>query len=218
MFSILKLAVVLLCVGVLSTASISAEENTNGKSEPIQKDLATSATSAKLFNLGSLFGQNPGYGYGNGYGNNYYPSTYRPTTYYPYKTNYYPTNAYPSNYYPSNSGWSGSNYPNYASSSGYYPSAGGYGYNYGSTGTGYYPGTSTGTNILGGNGGYGGYGGNGGLPQYYGYWNPEYSGQRNRGYGYYANTDRYGLPRYDGGYNDRPYDGRGGYGTYRGYD
>ncbi|XP_017485200.1 PREDICTED: prisilkin-39-like [Rhagoletis zephyria] len=195
-----------------------------------------------VFNLGSLFGQNPGsngygtgYGYGNG--NNYYPSSYRPSTYYPYKNNYYPTGTYPSNnypgnYYPVNSGWSGSNYPNYATNGGYYPSTGGYGYNYGSTGTGYSPSTgtgyypntgtgyypNTGTNILGGNGGYGGYGGNGGLNQYYGYGNPLYAGQRNRGYGYYADTDRYGLPRYDGGYNDRPYVGRGAYGSYRGYD
>uniref|UniRef100_A0A0K8WLN4 Prisilkin-39 n=1 Tax=Bactrocera latifrons TaxID=174628 RepID=A0A0K8WLN4_BACLA len=168
MCSSVKLAVALLCVGVL--AGLSAEESTNAESTnaAVQQDLTTSGTSAKLFNLGSLFGQSPGYGYGNGYGygygNNYYPSANGPSTYYPYRNNYYPTtstypsNYYPRNYYPSNGGWSGSNYPNYASNGGYYPSAGGYGYNYGSTtGTGgYYP--STGTNILGGNGGYGGYG------------------------------------------------------------
>ncbi|XP_054084464.1 prisilkin-39 isoform X3 [Zeugodacus cucurbitae] len=177
MFSNAKLAVALvsfyflLCAGVLCLTEISAEESTNAESAAVQQDLTTSATSAKLFNLGSLFGQSPGYGYGNGYGygygNNYYPSGSRPTTYYPYRNNYYPTtststyptsNYYPGNYYPGNSGWSGSNYPNYAYNGGYYPSAGGYGYNYGSNaGTGgYYP--STGTNILGGSGGYGGYG------------------------------------------------------------
>ncbi|XP_053953196.1 prisilkin-39 [Anastrepha ludens] len=205
MFASIKFALVLLCVGVLCLARISAEE-----SVPAEQDLASSATSAKLFNLGSLFGQTPGYGYGNGYGygygNNYYPNK---NNYYPTST--YPSSSYPSNYYPISSSWSGSN-------GGYYPATGGYGYTYGSTGTGYYPNTGTGTNILGGNGGYGGYGGNGGLNQYYGYWNPNYAGQRNRGYGYYANTDRYGLPRYDGGYNDRPYVGRGIYGAYRGYD
>ncbi|KAI9587118.1 hypothetical protein GQX74_002965 [Glossina fuscipes] len=63
--------------------------------------------------------------------------------------------------------------------------------------------------------GYGGYGGNGGLRQYYGYWQPDYQGQRNRGYGYYTNTDYYGLPRSQHGT-------RGQYinalRNYRGYD
>ncbi|TMW48061.1 hypothetical protein DOY81_006852 [Sarcophaga bullata] len=56
----------------------------------------------------------------------------------------------------------------------------------------YYPPT---TNVLGGGGygGYGGYGGNGGLRQYYGYWDPNYVGQRNRGYGYYQHSNTYGF-------------------------
>ena len=55
----------------------------------------------------------------------------------------------------------------------------------------YYPPT---TNVLGGGyGGYGGYGGNGGLRQYYGYWDPNYVGRRNRGYGYYENSNTYGF-------------------------
>lgn len=91
-------------------------------------------------------------------------------------------------------------YPNYNYNTGYYPSVG----KYPSTGTyypnnNYYPPSGPGTNILGGGGGYGGYGGyggNGGLQQYYGYWNPSYTGQRNLGYGYYSNTDQYGLPKY----------------------
>ncbi|XP_067647455.1 keratin-associated protein 19-2 [Eurosta solidaginis] len=230
MFSSTKLAIVLLWFCALIFTEISAEDSTNVKDETIEQDLASSGTSARLFNLGSLFGQNPSYGYGSGYGSGY-PYGYgtdRPSTYYPtntYSNGYYP-NRYPAS---SSSGWSGSNYPNYAyNGGGYYGNgAGGYGTSYGTgyyptnTGAaagGYYPG-SQGTNILGGNGGYGGYGGNGGLNQYYGYKNPLYSGQRNRGYGYYKNTDRYGLPRYDGGYNDRPYvGGRSVYGAYRGYD
>ncbi|XP_060654080.1 prisilkin-39 isoform X1 [Drosophila nasuta] len=143
-------------------------------------DLATSETSAKLFNLGSLFGQGtgyPNYGYNYpSYGYNNYNTGYynRPSTgYYPNTGYYYPN----TNYYGSTGG---SYYP--STSSGYYPS----------TGSGYYPTT----NILGtaGYGGYGGYGGNGGLRQYSGYWQPDYTGQRNRGYGYYRQTDRYGLP------------------------
>uniref|UniRef100_A0A1B0A2F1 Uncharacterized protein n=1 Tax=Glossina pallidipes TaxID=7398 RepID=A0A1B0A2F1_GLOPL len=60
----------------------------------------------------------------------------------------------------------------------------------------YYPADARETNLPGrASKGYGGYGGNGGLRQYYGYWQPDYQGQRNRGYGYYTNTDYYGLPR-----------------------
>uniref|UniRef100_A0A1B0G365 Uncharacterized protein n=1 Tax=Glossina morsitans morsitans TaxID=37546 RepID=A0A1B0G365_GLOMM len=60
----------------------------------------------------------------------------------------------------------------------------------------YYPVDARETNLPGrASKGYGGYGGNGGLRQYYGYWQPDYQGQRNRGYGYYTNTDYYGLPR-----------------------
>ncbi|KAM7357187.1 uncharacterized protein ACRADG_002658 [Cochliomyia hominivorax] len=106
-------------------------------------------------------------------------------------TGYYPNYNRPGYYYP--------NY-NYNTNAGYYPSSGKYPVT--NTGTyypnsNYYPTTGTGTNILGGGyGGYGGYGGNGGLQQYYGYWNPNYTGQRNLGYGYYTNTDQYGLPKY----------------------
>uniref|UniRef100_A0A1A9VF92 Uncharacterized protein n=1 Tax=Glossina austeni TaxID=7395 RepID=A0A1A9VF92_GLOAU len=60
----------------------------------------------------------------------------------------------------------------------------------------YYPADARETNYPGrASKGYGGYGGNGGLRQYYGYWQPDYQGQRNRGYGYNTNTDYYGLPR-----------------------
>ncbi|XP_073837471.1 uncharacterized protein isoform X1 [Musca autumnalis] len=163
----------------------------NNNDAETSSDLQTSATSAKLLNLGSLLG-----------GNGYYPSNTRP--------NYYPSNGgfYPSTGYYPNSPNSGGYYP----STGYYPTTGSYPYptntypnsgypnagwnsggSYYPTNT-YYP-SGTGTNILGGNGGYGGYGGNGGLPQYSGYWNPNYHGRRNLGYGYYKNTDRYGLPK-----------------------
>ncbi|KAH8270606.1 hypothetical protein KR018_012220 [Drosophila ironensis] len=151
-------------------------------------DLDTAATSAKLLNL---FG---GTGYPN-YGYNYN----RPSTgYYPSYPNY-PSYYGSSNYYP-NTGYYGSSnyYTNQGYGSNYYPGSGG----------GYYPST----NILGtqGYGGYGGYGGNGGLRQYSGYWQRDYQGQRNRGYGYYSDTDRFGLPVS----GDRSY---GSY-SYRGYD
>ncbi|XP_070142081.1 keratin-associated protein 19-2 isoform X1 [Drosophila kikkawai] len=157
-------------------------------------DLATAETSAKLLNL---FGTGTGYP---SYGYNYN----RPTTgYYPGypNTNYYGN----SNYYPGSGYGSSSFYPsqgygstNYYPSQGYYPSSG------------YYPTT----NILGtqggGYGGYGGYGGNGGFRQYSGYWQRDYQGQRNRGYAYYDDTDRYGLPLS----RDRGY----GSSSYRGYN
>lgn len=125
-----------------------------------------------VFNLGSLFG------YGN---SGYYPGNNRPNTGYFPNTGYYPSSS--GGYYP-NTGWNGGSYPTTNVGSGYYP-----------TNT-YYPSTGSGTNILGGgNGGYGGYGGNGGFRQYSGYWEPNYMGQRNRGFGYYTNTDLYGLPK-----------------------
>ncbi|EDV40343.1 uncharacterized protein Dana_GF10461, isoform A [Drosophila ananassae] len=146
-------------------------------------DLDTAATSAKLLNL---FGSGyPNYGYNyNRPSNGYYPS--------------YPSYG-SSNYYP-NTGYYGSS--NVYSSQGYVPN------NYYSGSSSYYPTT----NILGtqGYGGYGGYGGNGGLRQYSGYWQRDYQGQRNRGYGYYSDTDRYGLPQS----RNRSY---GSY-SYRGYD
>lgn len=167
----------------------------------------------KVLNLGSLFGQQqggyPNYGYqypsyGYSYNNGYNYGYSRPST------GYYPSTG--TGYYPS------TNYGN----SGYYPSTGagvgGSGYYYPSSGGAYYPTT----NILGssgGYGGYGGYGGNGGLRQYSGYWQPDYNGQRNRGYGYYSQTDRFGLPPAarerdrDYNYRDRVYGG-----GYRGYD
>ncbi|XP_017058870.1 prisilkin-39 isoform X1 [Drosophila ficusphila] len=152
-------------------------------------DLATAETSAKLFNL---FGTGTGYP---NYGYNYN----RPTTgYYPgYNTNYYGS----SGYYPG-SGYGSTYYPSYGTNT-YYSTQG---YNYP---TSSYPTT----NILGsqgGYGGYGGYGGNGGLRQYSGYWQRDYQGQRNRGYGYYDDTDRYGLPLS----RDRAY----GSNSYRGYN
>ncbi|XP_073837472.1 uncharacterized protein isoform X2 [Musca autumnalis] len=127
----------------------------NNNDAETSSDLQTSATSAKLLNLGSLLG-----------GNGYYPSNTRP--------NYYPSNGgfYPSTGYYPNSPNSGGYYP----STGYYPTTGSYPYptntypnsgypnagwnsggSYYPTNT-YYP-SGTGTNILGGNGGYGGYGG-----------------------------------------------------------
>lgn len=170
-----------------------------------------------MLNLGSLFGQSasgypnygypsyPNYGYNYNQGYNYGYS--RPSTAYYTSTGYYPNNY----------GGSGSYYPSTVGSGYYYPSSGN-GY-YPSTGNGYYPTT----NILGtaGYGGYGGYGGNGGLRQYSGYWQPDYSGQRNRGYGYYAQTDRFGLPpmrERDYNYRDRGQSYGGGGGGYRGYD
>ncbi|EDW69723.2 prisilkin-39 isoform X1 [Drosophila virilis] len=171
-------------------------------------DLATAETSAKLLNLGGLLGQGSGYP---NYGYNY-PS-------YGYNTGYYnrPNNGYyPSTgYYPGNTYNGGSGYYGNTGGSGYYPSTGG-SYYPSTGGSGYYP--SSGyyptTNILG-TAGYGGYGGNGGLRQYAGYWQPEYSGQRYRGYGYYQDTDRFGLPpaRERDYYRDRS-----NYGGYRGYD
>ncbi|XP_058986391.1 prisilkin-39 isoform X1 [Musca domestica] len=166
----------------------------NANNADTSNDLQTSATSAKLLNLGGLLGG----------GNAYYPSNTRPN-YYPSNNGFYPsTGYYPSNggFYPSTGYYptTGGNYP----TNGYYPTNSypnsGYpssGWNnagsYYPTNT-YYP-SGTGTNILPGNGGYGGYGGNGGLRQYSGYWNPNYHGRRNLGYGYYKNTDRYGLPK-----------------------
>ncbi|XP_017841364.1 prisilkin-39 isoform X2 [Drosophila busckii] len=103
-------------------------------------DLLPAETSAKLLNLGGLFGQSSGYPNYGGYGQQYpnYGGQYggynnRP--YYP-SSGYYPSTGY---------------YPN-TGSGGYYPSTGGY---YPNTGS-YYPTT----NILG-NSGYGGYGGYG---------------------------------------------------------
>ncbi|KAH8378757.1 hypothetical protein KR009_001231, partial [Drosophila setifemur] len=154
-------------------------------------DLDTAATSAKLLNL---FGGGSGYP---NYGYNYNRPNYGYN--YPSYPSYTNTGYGSSNYYP-NTGYYGS--------SNYYPSQ-----TYGSTN--YYPnsGYPT-TNILGsqgaGYGGYGGYGGNGGFRQYSGYWQPEYQGQRNRGYGYYSDTDRFGLPMS----RDRSY----GSNSYRGYD
>ncbi|XP_013116141.1 prisilkin-39 isoform X1 [Stomoxys calcitrans] len=201
--------------------NIQPEDELSGSS-----DMQTSATSAKLLNLGGLLG-----------GGGYYPNNNRPA-YYP-NSGYYPTGGYyPSSggFYPSTGGYANNGYyptnTNYPTN-GYYPNSAypnnGYpysstswnnaGYNPSST---YYP--STGTNILGGtgNGGYGGYGGNGGLRQYNGYWNPNYVGRRNLGYGYYKNTDRYGLPKL---VKEHRYGGGGGRQesdqvphSYRGYD
>ncbi|KAI8126274.1 hypothetical protein CVS40_3617 [Lucilia cuprina] len=174
-----------------SWAAVINKDNAEDKSNV--SDLETSATSAKLLNLGGLFG------YGN---SGYYPNYNRPGYYPNYNTN-------------------GGFYPNYNTNGGFYPSIG----KYPITNTGgyypnnnYYPNTGTGTNILGGGyGGYGGYGGNGGLQQYSGYWDPNYSGRRNLGYGYYRNTDIYGLPKATSDqYGSRERD-RVSY-SYRGYE
>ncbi|XP_065360133.1 uncharacterized protein LOC135954016 [Calliphora vicina] len=107
-----------------------------------------------------------------GYGNNGYPNYNRP--------NYYPNYNTNGGFYPSTGKYPITNNGGYYPNNNYYP-----------------PTTGTGTNILGGSGygGYGGYGGNGGLQQYYGYLDPNYSGRRNLGYGYYTNTNSYGLPK-----------------------
>uniref|UniRef100_A0A6P4F1P5 Prisilkin-39 isoform X1 n=1 Tax=Drosophila rhopaloa TaxID=1041015 RepID=A0A6P4F1P5_DRORH len=171
----------LVVTGVWSAALLENQVETEARTS--KGDLATAETSAKLLNL---FGTGSGYP---NYGYNYN----RPTNgYYPgYNTNYYSSS---SGYYPSSGYGSASYYPNQGGyvSSNYYPSQG-----YGSVN--YYPTSSyPTTNILGsqggGYGGYGGYGGNGGLRQYSGYWQRDYQGQRNRGYGYYDDTDRFGLP------------------------
>ncbi|TDG47127.1 hypothetical protein AWZ03_006392 [Drosophila navojoa] len=187
----LPLLLLLLCGAIARSEPVPATKDAKAN------DLATAETSAKLLNLGGLFGQGSGYpNYGYNYPNYGYSTGYynRPNTgYYPSSgAGYYPSSTYNgAGFYPSTGG-------------GYYPSSG------------YYPTT----NILGtsGYGGYGGYGGNGGLRQYSGYWQPEYSGQRYRGYGYYRNTDRYGLPiaRERDYYRDRG--SYGSYGGYRGYD
>uniref|UniRef100_A0A1L8EIS6 Putative secreted protein n=1 Tax=Haematobia irritans TaxID=7368 RepID=A0A1L8EIS6_HAEIR len=185
-----------LCIGLSWASDINADSE-NEISGP-SSDMQTSATSAKLLNLGGLLGG--GSYYPNNNRPNYYPNSggYYPNSggYYPNSGGFYPsTGSYPTNgYYPTN-------YP----SNGYYPSSAypNSGYPYSTTygNAGYYPSSTyyptSGTNMLGGtgNGGYGGYGGNGGLHQYYGYWNPNYVGRRNLGYGYYKNTDRYGLPK-----------------------
>ncbi|XP_023161447.2 shematrin-like protein 1 [Drosophila hydei] len=110
-------------------------------------DLATAETSAKLLNLGGLFGQGSGYpNYGYNYPNYGYNTGYynRPISgYYPSSgAGYYPTNSYNGGSYYGSTG--GAYYP--STGGGYYPNSG------------YYPTT----NILGSSG-YGGYGGYGGL-------------------------------------------------------
>uniref|UniRef100_A0A1A9X2X7 Uncharacterized protein n=1 Tax=Glossina brevipalpis TaxID=37001 RepID=A0A1A9X2X7_9MUSC len=90
------------------------------------------------------------------------------------------------------------------------------GYNSTKTWICYLPDTRDANLAAGGiNGGYGGYGGNGGLRQYYGYWQPDYQGQRNRGYGYYTNSNYYGLPRPQYGRSGQYVDAIR---SYRGYD
>ncbi|XP_015043111.2 prisilkin-39 isoform X1 [Drosophila pseudoobscura] len=170
-------------------------------------DLATAETSAKFLNLfGGGSGGYPNYGYN--YQRPTYPGYnygYNNNGYYGNSGSYYPTSG--GSYYPTTSG---SYYPTTGGS--YYPTTGGYP----STGGSYYPTT----NILGSQGGYagyGGYGGNGGLRQYSGYWQRDYQGQRNRGYGYYENTDRLGLPEHRQQTPDRSY-GYGSSSSYRGYD
>ncbi|XP_037935453.1 prisilkin-39-like [Teleopsis dalmanni] len=203
MFSNMKFLIPVVGLLILIANSSAVDNNIESKAVERKSDLDTSATSAKLLGL-----FNPNYGYN--YGTSSYPS-YRPTYYYPTTGSYYPTTG--GNYYPSTS-WTGSSYPNvyYNNPGSYYPSTSGTYY----PTSGYYP---TGTNILGGNGGYGGYGGNGGLGQYYGYWNKDYTGARNRGYGYYTDTDRYGLPTRDrSDYYGREMDRDYGRGSYRGFD
>ncbi|EDX09321.1 prisilkin-39 isoform X1 [Drosophila simulans] len=158
-------------------------------------DLATAETSAKLLNLFGTGSGYPNYGYNyNRPSNPYYPG---------YNTNYYGS----SGYYPGSGYGSTTYYPNQGSygSAGYYPTQG---YNYYSTSS--YPTTNILGSQGGGYGGYGGYGGNGGFRQYSGYWQRDYQGQRNRGYGYYDDTDRLGLPIS----RDRSY----GSSSYRGYN
>ncbi|XP_037719921.1 shematrin-like protein 1 isoform X1 [Drosophila subpulchrella] len=193
---IIKLFTLMLAVtGVWSAALPENQVATAARTT--SGDLATAETSAKLLNL---FGTGAGSGYPN------YGYTYnRPTNgYYPgYNTNYYGSSS--SGFYPSTGYGSATYYPNQGSygSSNYIPTQG-----YPQ----YYSNSYPTTNILGsqggGYGGYGGYGGNGGLRQYSGYWQRDYQGQRNRGYGYYDDTDRFGLPfSRDRGYGSNSYRG-----------
>lgn len=111
---------------------------------------------------------------------------------YPYQNGYNGYNRGPYN------GYNGYNYNGYGGYNNGY--GGGYnGYNGGgyggyNGGGGYYQGS----NQLGGFGGYGGYGGysgNGGLPSYLGYYDQDYQGHRNLGYGYHRGTDAFGFFR-----------------------
>ncbi|KAH8361639.1 hypothetical protein KR084_012010 [Drosophila pseudotakahashii] len=196
----LKMAFQLAVTGVWSAVLPENQQVATAARTTGSGDLATAETSAKLLNLFGTGSGYPNYGYNyNRPTNGYYPG--QNTNYYGSSSGYYPGSGYGSNTF----------YPNQGSygygSSNYYPTQG---YNYYSTSS--YPTT----NILGsqggsgynGYGGYGGYGGNGGLRQYSGYWQRDYQGQRNRGYGYYDDTDRFGLPSSrDRGYSSSSYRG-----------